>query len=57
LGRQETMLKRLEMAHFIAMMRAQEADDDEFIYWQSHPWARMKRVMTIMTIRVCAAAV
>lgn len=35
--------KRAEMAHFIALMRAQEAEDDEFIYWESHPWARFKR--------------
>lgn len=35
--------KRAEMAHFIALMRSQEADDDEFIYWESHPWARFKR--------------
>jgi hypothetical protein len=45
LGRVATMQRRIEMAHFIALMRSQEAEDDEFIYWENHPWAKFKRRM------------
>jgi hypothetical protein len=35
--------KRTEMAQFIALMRVQESQQDEEIYWQTHPWSRFKR--------------
>jgi hypothetical protein len=38
-----TIIKRTEMAQFIALMRVQEAQQDEEIYWQTHPWSRFKR--------------
>lgn len=38
-----TIQKRTEMAHFIALMRVQEAQQDEEIYWQTHPWSRFKK--------------
>ena len=31
------------MAQFIALMRVQESQQDEEIYWQTHPWSRFKR--------------
>eukprot|EP01041_Mallomonas_annulata_P002218 gene2218-4307_t len=43
LGRVETLETRKEMAHFIALMRAQEAAEDEIDYWQTHPLAKFKR--------------
>ena len=43
LGREYTVKKRREMAYFIALMRQQEAEDDEELYWQTHPWSKMKR--------------
>lgn len=42
-GRLYTTLKRQEMAQFIALMRVQEAQQDEEIYWQTHPWSRFKK--------------
>lgn len=35
--------KRIEMAQFIALMRAQEAASDENVFWETHPWQRFKR--------------
>jgi len=35
--------KRTEMAQFIALMRVQESQQDEEIYWQTHPWSRFKK--------------
>ena len=43
LARRFTVEKRTEMAQFIALMRVQEAQQDEEIYWQTHPWSRFKR--------------
>jgi hypothetical protein len=43
MGRVYTVLKRTEMAHFIALMRVQETQQDEEIFWQTHPWSRFKR--------------
>ena len=43
LGREYTVKKRREMAYFVALMRQQEAEDDEELYWQTHPWSKMKR--------------
>jgi len=31
------------MAQFIALMRAQEAQGDEDVFWETHPWQRFKR--------------
>jgi hypothetical protein len=31
------------MAQFIALMRAQEAQADEEVFWETHPWQRFKR--------------
>ena len=31
------------MAQFIALMRAQEATEDEEQYWDTHPWSRFKK--------------
>ena len=42
-GRLFTVQKRTEMAQFIALMRVQESQQDEEIYWQTHPWSRFKR--------------
>lgn len=47
-----TVQKRQEMAHFIALMRQQEAEDDEFIYWESHPWSKFKRDLRAWTEKV-----
>ena len=38
-----TVIMRTEMAQFIALMRVQEAQQDEEMYWQTHPWSRFKR--------------
>jgi hypothetical protein len=38
-----TIIKRMEMAQFIALMRVQESQQDEEVYWQTHPWSRFKR--------------
>ena len=38
-----TIRRRMEMAQFIALMRAQEAKGDEDLYWETHPWQRFKR--------------
>ena len=43
IGRLITKQKRIEMAHFIALMRKEEAEDDEFIYWENHSWQKFKR--------------
>ncbi len=43
MGRVYTVIKRTEMAHFIALMRVQETQQDEEIFWQTHPWSRFKR--------------
>jgi len=42
LARVFTVVKRTEMAQFIALMRVQEAAADEEMYWQTHPWSRFK---------------
>lgn len=42
-ARELAVIKRTEMAQFIALMRVQEAEADEDIYWQTHPWTRFKR--------------
>lgn len=42
-GRLFAVQKRTEMAQFIALMRVQESQQDEEIYWQTHPWSRFKR--------------
>lgn len=42
LARVFTVVKRTEMAQFIALMRVQEAATDEEMYWQTHPWSRFK---------------
>ncbi len=41
--RNYAILKRTEMAQFIALMRIQESQQDEEIYWQTHPWTRFKK--------------
>ena len=33
----------MEMAQFIAITRASEAEKDEEEYWKTHPWTRLKR--------------
>jgi len=38
-----TIRTRAEMAQFIALMRAQEAQADEEVFWETHPWQRFKR--------------
>ena len=38
-----TVRTRAEMAQFIALMRAQEAQADEEVFWETHPWQRFKR--------------
>merc|ERR1712216_259008 len=43
LGRQIAEERRLEMAEFIAQMRAAEAADEEAEYWKTHTWQRWKR--------------
>jgi len=43
LGRKEAKETRAEMAYFIALMRAQEAEQDEEEYWETHQWERYKR--------------
>lgn len=42
-GRLYAVQKRTEMAQFIALMRVQESQQDEEIYWQTHPWSRFKK--------------
>lgn len=42
-ARSYAVKKRMEMAQFIALMRAQEAASDESVYWETHPWQRFKR--------------
>lgn len=43
LGRQLFHMKRIEISQFIAIVRWQEADFDEWEYWKTHPWSRFKR--------------
>jgi hypothetical protein len=43
LGREIAIVKRMEMAQFIALMRAQEAAADEDLYWETHPWKNFNR--------------
>jgi hypothetical protein len=43
LARVEAIETRAEMAYFIALMRAQEAAQDEEEYWETHNWQRYKR--------------
>ena len=43
LARVEAIETRAEMAYFIALMRAQEAEQDEEEYWETHNWQRYKR--------------
>jgi hypothetical protein len=43
LGRKEAKETRAEMAYFIALMRAQEAEQDEEEYWETHQWQRVKK--------------
>eukprot|EP00947_MAST-08B_sp_MAST-8B-sp1_P000929 g929.t1 len=45
-GRGKAELQRIEMAEFIAEMRAAEAADEEAEYWRTHTLARWKRDMT-----------
>jgi hypothetical protein len=42
-GRQIAEEKRIEMAEFIASMRAAEAMEEEEEYWRTHAWERYKR--------------
>ena len=46
-GRGLAELQRIEMAEFIAEMRAAEAADEEAEYWRTHTMARWKRDMTM----------
>ena len=43
LARLEAIETRAQMAQFIALMRAQEAAEDEEQYWDTHPYSRFKR--------------
>ena len=43
LGRLDARETRIEMAHFIALMRAQEATADEMVYWDTHPLSKYNR--------------
>jgi len=43
LGRLRAEEKRVEMAEFIAAIRAEEALEEESDYWRTHPFARWKR--------------
>mmetsp|Transcript_11108 Transcript_11108/g.16919 ORF Transcript_11108/g.16919 Transcript_11108/m.16919 type:complete len:192 (+) Transcript_11108:3339-3914(+) len=43
LARVEAIETRAEMAYFIALMRAQEAEQDEEEYWETHQLQRYKR--------------
>lgn len=43
LGRKVAKDTRAEMAYFIALMRAQEAEQDEEEYWETHQWQRYKK--------------
>jgi len=45
LARIEAIQTRAQMAQFIALMRAQEATEDEEQYWDTHPWSRLKKNM------------
>ena len=42
-GRVDAKETRIEMAHFIALMRAEEAMEDEKTYWKTHPLAKFNR--------------
>ena len=42
-AREFAVFKRIQMYQFISLMRVQEAQADEEIYWQTHPWARYKK--------------
>ena len=42
-GRGEAEERRIEMAEFIAQMRAAEAAEEEEEYWRVHTWERYKR--------------
>ena len=44
-GRGEAEERRIEMAEFIAQMRAAEAAEEEEEYWRVHTWERWKRDM------------
>ena len=44
-GRAEAEERRIEMAEFIAQMRAAEAAEEEEEYWRVHTWERWKRDM------------
>jgi len=43
LARVEAINTRAQLAQFIALMRAQEAAEDEEQYWDTHPWQRFKK--------------
>eukprot|EP01038_Epipyxis_sp_PR26KG_P004789 gene4789-6716_t len=43
MARDLAVYKRMEMAQFIALMRVQEAEIDEELFWQTHPWTRFKK--------------
>jgi hypothetical protein len=54
LGREIAIVKRMEMAQFIALMRAQEAAADEDLYWDTHPlkrWNKKRREWMDKTFR------
>lgn len=54
LGREIAVVKRMEMAQFIALMRAQEAAADEDLYWDTHPlkrWNKKRREWMDKTFR------
>lgn len=60
-GRLDAKAARLEIAEFIALMREQEAADDEEEYWLTHPVARFRRKLWSklrgVDVRAAAAAV
>ena len=43
LARRYLVVRRMEMAQFIAFIRVQEAEKDEEEYWKTHPWSRFKK--------------
>ena len=43
MARVEAINTRAQLAQFIALMRAQEAAEDEEQYWDTHPWSRFKK--------------
>ena len=43
LARVYTDQYRMEMAQFIAFLRAEEANADEEQFWKTHPWRKLKR--------------